>query len=66
MAHFFRCSVSLSLVVLFIVFLLPFCQSKRVIQLPQLNTTMADEFTCPSGSQWYVLPNKQTDMLPPQ
>ena len=59
MTHFFRCSVPLSPVILFIVFLLPFCQAKNISKYPQLDTTMADQFTCPSGSQWYVLPSKQ-------
>ena len=65
MAHFFRCSVPLSSTILFIVFLLPFCQSKDTPAYSQLNTTMADEFTCPSGGQWYVCPGwLQTTVMP--
>lgn len=55
MTHFLRRrSVSLSPVLLFIVFLLPLCQSQESNPYTQLDTTMADEFTCPLGGQWYV------------
>lgn len=57
MAHFSRGSLSLPPVILFIVFLLPFCQSRNVAALEQYTgaVTMAEvNFTCPAGGKWYV------------
>jgi hypothetical protein len=57
MAHFSRDSLSLFPVILSIVFLLPFCQSRNVVASRQLTgtVTMADvNFSCPAGGKWYV------------
>ncbi|KAF1933993.1 uncharacterized protein M421DRAFT_415046 [Didymella exigua CBS 183.55] len=57
MVLFFRSFPSLSPVIIFIVFLLPLCQSENVVALRALHTTMAGEFTCPSGGKWYACPS---------
>jgi hypothetical protein len=63
MAPSFRSPLSLSPVIFFIVFLLPFCQSRNVVALEQLqgNVTMADvNFSCPAGGKWYVSSQGET------